>query len=137
MIYLLDLQEITPDNLLPEIKSLLGDEVGNIAKLAIVVLVEQKLGQVILFFLFYALYESLYLYWWVVVRILHLLAYFRINFCLSCCIAIFSLYEEFNGFFYYLFLYLQKSEWAPYISRLPQHGEMHNTVSDSFVLVAS
>ncbi|XP_059458750.1 ribulose-1,5 bisphosphate carboxylase/oxygenase large subunit N-methyltransferase, chloroplastic [Corylus avellana] len=58
--------EITPDNLLPEIKSLLGDEVGNIAKLAIVVLVEQKLGQ--------------------------------------------------------------KSEWAPYISRLPQHGEMHNTI---------
>jgi hypothetical protein len=47
LIYLFDLQEITPDNLLPEIKSLLGDVVGNIAKLAIVVLVEQKLGQVI------------------------------------------------------------------------------------------
>ncbi|XP_062154393.1 ribulose-1,5 bisphosphate carboxylase/oxygenase large subunit N-methyltransferase, chloroplastic isoform X2 [Alnus glutinosa] len=60
------LKQITPDNLLPEIKSLLGDEVLNIAKLAIVILVEQKLGQ--------------------------------------------------------------KSEWAPYISRLPQPGEMHNTI---------
>uniref|UniRef100_A0A2N9EEQ7 Rubisco LSMT substrate-binding domain-containing protein n=1 Tax=Fagus sylvatica TaxID=28930 RepID=A0A2N9EEQ7_FAGSY len=58
--------QITPDNLLPEIKSSLGDEVGNIFKLAIVILVEQKIGQ--------------------------------------------------------------KSEWAPYISRLPQPGEMHNTI---------
>lgn len=31
---------------------------------------------------------------------------------------------------------MQKSEWAPYISRLPQPGEMHNTVSDSFDLFA-
>jgi histone-lysine N-methyltransferase SETD3 len=45
------LQQITPDNLLPEIKSSLGDEVGNISKLAIVILVEQKIGQVIIFFL--------------------------------------------------------------------------------------
>jgi histone-lysine N-methyltransferase SETD3 len=51
LIYFLDLQQITPDNILPEIKSLLGDEVLNIAKLAIVILVEQKLGQVILFLL--------------------------------------------------------------------------------------
>ncbi|KAM3698176.1 hypothetical protein ACJW31_06G169400 [Castanea mollissima] len=58
--------QITPDNLLPEIKSLLGDEVGNIAKLAIVILCEQKIGR--------------------------------------------------------------KSEWAPYISRLPQPGEMHNMI---------
>ncbi|KAK4578988.1 hypothetical protein RGQ29_028876 [Quercus rubra] len=58
--------QITPDNLLPEIKSLLGDEVGNIAKLAIIILCEQKIRQ--------------------------------------------------------------KSEWAPYISRLPQPGEMHNTI---------
>nr|POE45781.1 serine/arginine-rich splicing factor rs2z32 [Quercus suber] len=57
--------QMTPDNLLPEIKSLLGDEVGNVAKLAIVILCEQKIRQ--------------------------------------------------------------KSEWAPYISRLPQPGEMHNT----------
>ncbi|GMY08668.1 fructose-bisphosphate aldolase-lysine N-methyltransferase, chloroplastic [Fagus crenata] len=58
--------QITPDNLLPEIKSSLGDDVGNISKLALVILVEQKIGQ--------------------------------------------------------------KSEWAPYISRLPQPGEMHNTI---------
>ncbi|KAG2730084.1 hypothetical protein I3760_01G276600 [Carya illinoinensis] len=58
--------QVTPAHLLPEIKSLLGNEVGNIAKLAIVILVEQKFGQ--------------------------------------------------------------KSEWAPYVSRLPQPGEMHNMI---------
>jgi len=39
-------QQITADNLPPEIKSLIGEEVGNIAKLAIVILIEKKLGQV-------------------------------------------------------------------------------------------
>ncbi|KAL6980441.1 hypothetical protein U1Q18_022080 [Sarracenia purpurea var. burkii] len=58
--------QIAPDNLLPEINSLLTAEVGNVAKLAIVILVEQKMGQ--------------------------------------------------------------HSEWAPYISRLPQPGEMHNAI---------
>ncbi|XP_035548011.1 uncharacterized protein LOC109013068 isoform X2 [Juglans regia] len=58
--------QVTPAHLLPEIKSLLGNEVGNIAKLAIVILVEQKFGQ--------------------------------------------------------------KSEWARYVSRLPQPGEMHNMI---------
>ncbi|XP_027934817.1 ribosomal lysine N-methyltransferase 4 isoform X2 [Vigna unguiculata] len=37
--------QITADNLPPEIKSLIGEEVGNIAKLAIVILIEKKLGQ--------------------------------------------------------------------------------------------
>ncbi|KAH7547988.1 hypothetical protein ACOSP7_032709 [Xanthoceras sorbifolium] len=58
--------QLAPDNLLPEIKPWLSDEIGNVAKLAIVLLVEQKMGQ--------------------------------------------------------------NSEWAPYISRLPQPGEMHNTI---------
>jgi len=40
------LQQITTDNLPHEIKSLIGEEVGNIAKLAIVILTEKKLGQV-------------------------------------------------------------------------------------------
>ncbi|KAI4351157.1 hypothetical protein L6164_005539 [Bauhinia variegata] len=38
--------QITMDNLCPEIRSLISDEVGNIAKLAIVILVEQKSGEV-------------------------------------------------------------------------------------------
>ncbi|KAF7811429.1 fructose-bisphosphate aldolase-lysine N-methyltransferase, chloroplastic isoform X1 [Senna tora] len=38
--------QITVDNLLPEIRSLISDEVENIAKLAVVILVEQKLGRV-------------------------------------------------------------------------------------------
>lgn len=50
VISLIDLQQVTPAHLLPEIKSLLGNEVGNIAKLAIVILVEQKFGQVMLYF---------------------------------------------------------------------------------------
>lgn len=58
--------QITADNLLPEIRSLIGEEVGNIAKLATVILIEKKLGQ--------------------------------------------------------------GSEWYPYISCLPQQGELHNTV---------
>ncbi|KAF6166489.1 hypothetical protein GIB67_038226 [Kingdonia uniflora] len=37
--------KLTPYNLPPEIESLLGDDVGNVARLAVVVLVEQKLGQ--------------------------------------------------------------------------------------------
>ena len=40
------LQQISPDNLLPEISSLLPEEVDNVSKLAIVILVEQKMGQV-------------------------------------------------------------------------------------------
>ncbi|XP_028185481.1 uncharacterized protein LOC114372218 isoform X5 [Glycine soja] len=58
--------QITADNLLPEIRSLIGEEVGNIAKLATVILIEKKLGQ--------------------------------------------------------------GSEWYPYISCLPQQGELHNTI---------
>ncbi|KAL9418946.1 hypothetical protein AB3S75_036826 [Citrus x aurantiifolia] len=58
--------QLTPDNLHPKIKSLLGDEISNVAKLAIVILFEQKMGK--------------------------------------------------------------DSEWAPYISRLPQLEEMHNTI---------
>jgi len=45
------LQQITADNLLPEIRSLIGEEVGNIAKLATVILIEKKLGQVALFYI--------------------------------------------------------------------------------------
>ncbi|XP_020235361.1 ribosomal lysine N-methyltransferase 4 isoform X2 [Cajanus cajan] len=37
--------QITADNLLPEIKSLLAEDVGNISKLAILILIEKKLGQ--------------------------------------------------------------------------------------------
>ncbi|KAJ8451600.1 hypothetical protein Cgig2_018234 [Carnegiea gigantea] len=37
--------QISPDNLLPEIKSLIGEEVGHTAKLAVVVLLEQRKGQ--------------------------------------------------------------------------------------------
>ncbi|XP_057522413.1 ribulose-1,5 bisphosphate carboxylase/oxygenase large subunit N-methyltransferase, chloroplastic isoform X1 [Amaranthus tricolor] len=58
--------QISPDNVLPDIKPFLTDSVGAVAKLALVILVEQKKGQ--------------------------------------------------------------KSEWAPYISRLPQHGELHSTI---------
>lgn len=43
------LQQITADNLPPEIRALIGEEVGNIAKLAIVILIEKKLGQVAFF----------------------------------------------------------------------------------------
>lgn len=38
--------QISPDHLFPEVKSFLSDEVGNVAKLAIVLLIEQKKGQV-------------------------------------------------------------------------------------------
>ncbi|KAJ6986997.1 LOW QUALITY PROTEIN: ribulose-1,5 bisphosphate carboxylase/oxygenase large subunit N-methyltransferase [Populus alba x Populus x berolinensis] len=37
--------QIAPDNLLPKVASLLDNEVGNVAKLAIVILIEQKRGQ--------------------------------------------------------------------------------------------
>lgn len=40
-------QQIAPDNLLPEIRSLLGDEIGNVAKVATVLLFEQKINKVI------------------------------------------------------------------------------------------
>lgn len=52
--------------------------------------------------------------------------------CGLFCLAIFSLYSEMrenlklNDLF--TFLMRQDSEWAPYISRLPQLEEMHNTV---------
>ncbi|OVA18230.1 SET domain [Macleaya cordata] len=58
--------QLTPDNVLPEIRSLLGDNVGNVARLAIVLLVERKMGE--------------------------------------------------------------DSGWAPYISSLPQAGELHSTI---------
>ncbi|OMO69470.1 hypothetical protein CCACVL1_19481 [Corchorus capsularis] len=37
--------QIAPDNLLPKIKAVLSDKVGTIAKLAIILLVEQQMGQ--------------------------------------------------------------------------------------------
>ncbi|KAJ1400225.1 Rubisco LSMT, substrate-binding domain [Sesbania bispinosa] len=58
--------QITADNLPPEIRPLISEEVGNIARLAIVILIEKKLAQ--------------------------------------------------------------GSEWEPYISCLPQQGELHNTI---------
>ncbi|XWS07867.1 hypothetical protein CRYUN_Cryun41cG0029500 [Craigia yunnanensis] len=58
--------QIGPDNLLPKINALLSDKTGTVAKLAIILLVEQKMGQ--------------------------------------------------------------DSEWAPYISCFPQHGEIHSTI---------
>ncbi|XP_054785676.1 uncharacterized protein LOC129292160 isoform X3 [Prosopis cineraria] len=63
--------QISVDNLLPEIRSLISNEVGNISKLAAVILVEQKLGR--------------------------------------------------------------DSEWDPYISCLPQQGQLHNTVFESLL----
>ncbi|KAH9615320.1 hypothetical protein KSS87_023641 [Heliosperma pusillum] len=62
--------QITPDNLIPELKPLIADQVGNVSKLALVILVEQKKAQV--------------------------------------------------------------SEWAPYITCLPQVEDMHSTVLDRF-----
>lgn len=47
-------QQIAPDNLLPKVASLLDNEVGNVAKLAIVILIEQKRGQVNSIMLFYS-----------------------------------------------------------------------------------
>lgn len=44
------LQQLAPDNLNPELKALLSDDVGDVAKLAIVVLLEQKMGHVTLLF---------------------------------------------------------------------------------------
>ncbi|XP_077213575.1 ribulose-1,5 bisphosphate carboxylase/oxygenase large subunit N-methyltransferase, chloroplastic-like [Tasmannia lanceolata] len=58
--------QISPDNILPKIGSFLGDDVSNIARLAVVFLAEQKMRQ--------------------------------------------------------------DSEWAPYISSLPQIGELHSTI---------
>ncbi|KAK6158696.1 hypothetical protein DH2020_006010 [Rehmannia glutinosa] len=58
--------QLTPDNLPPEITSLLGDEVSNVAKVALLILHEKRLGH--------------------------------------------------------------NSEWAPYISRLPQPEELHSTI---------
>ncbi|KAK2384170.1 serine/threonine-protein kinase ATM [Trifolium repens] len=37
--------QITPDNLPPQIRSLISEDVGNIAKLAIVLLIHKNLGQ--------------------------------------------------------------------------------------------
>lgn len=45
------LQQLSPDNLHPEIKTFIGNGVGNVAKLAVVVLVEQRMGKVNLSFL--------------------------------------------------------------------------------------
>ncbi|KAI3468384.1 hypothetical protein Pfo_025047 [Paulownia fortunei] len=58
--------QLAPDNLPPEITCLLGDEVGNVAKVTLLILHENKLGQ--------------------------------------------------------------DSEWAPYISRLPQPEDLHSTI---------
>lgn len=40
------LQQITPDNIHPDIGFFLSDDVANVARLALVVLAEQKMGQV-------------------------------------------------------------------------------------------
>lgn len=40
------LQQISPDILPLPIRDLLGNEIGNVAKLAVVILLEQKLGLV-------------------------------------------------------------------------------------------
>ena len=40
------LQQISPDMLPSPIRDLLGDEIGNVAKVALVILLEQKLGSV-------------------------------------------------------------------------------------------
>ncbi|TYH19988.1 hypothetical protein ES288_A05G396300v1 [Gossypium darwinii] len=37
--------EITPDNLLPNIRAILSDKIGTVSKLAIILLVERKMGQ--------------------------------------------------------------------------------------------
>ncbi|PRQ58965.1 putative [Ribulose-bisphosphate carboxylase]-lysine N-methyltransferase [Rosa chinensis] len=37
--------QLAPDNLAPELRALLGDRVGDVAKVAIVILLEQKMGQ--------------------------------------------------------------------------------------------
>ncbi|MBA0666060.1 hypothetical protein Goklo_002516 [Gossypium klotzschianum] len=39
--------EITPDNLLPKIRAILSDKIGTVSKLAIILLVERKMGQVL------------------------------------------------------------------------------------------
>lgn len=39
-------QQISEDNMMSEIQSLLGDEVGNVSKLALLLLIEQRKGQV-------------------------------------------------------------------------------------------
>ncbi|KAF1880493.1 hypothetical protein Lal_00011551 [Lupinus albus] len=65
--------QITADNLPPEITSLISEEVGYIAKLAIVILIEKKLGQ--------------------------------------------------------------GSDWDPYISCLPQQGDLHNTASFIYLYI--
>lgn len=44
-------QQLSKDNLPPDIASLLGSEVSNVAKVALLILYEQKLGQVLIFFL--------------------------------------------------------------------------------------
>lgn len=45
----LNLQQISVEDILPEIKTLLGNEIGNVAKLATVILIEKKKGLVITF----------------------------------------------------------------------------------------
>lgn len=47
-------QQLTPDDLSPKIKSLLADEIGNISKLATIILFEQSKGQVKLLLLFFS-----------------------------------------------------------------------------------
>lgn len=45
-IFRFSLQQISPNILPSPIRDLLGDEIGNVAKLAVVILLEQKLGSV-------------------------------------------------------------------------------------------
>jgi len=44
------LQQLTPDNLPPEIKPFISEDVGNVAKLATVILIHKKLGQVLVLY---------------------------------------------------------------------------------------
>lgn len=121
-------QQLSKDNLPPDIASLLGSEVSNVAKVALLILYEQKLGQVLIFFLVIirawvvisssGRFVILYI-WNIFIKFLLLLLknsnaeslHFIFNFC---------------GL-----LLVQNSDWFPYISRLPQPADMHSTVSIS------
>lgn len=52
------MQQLAPDNLVPKIKSLLSNKVSNVAILAIVILVEQRMGKVSLYFFIWTLTNS-------------------------------------------------------------------------------
>lgn len=102
------MQQLSSNNFPLGINSLLGDQVSNVAKVALFVLYEQQLGEVKLFtcFSFSQVPSSTCSSVWRT-----LIDYFVSPHC------------------------LQQSEWAPYISRLPQPAEMHSTVDDYIYIV--